>query len=90
MDDPRYPGALQACGAASAVPVPIDGEGTSVNNGALLSPRARMAYVTPANQISLGEPHFNVAINLSCNLHDAGAISLHGCAGNFYNARKFK
>ncbi|WP_420236245.1 PLP-dependent aminotransferase family protein [Telmatobacter bradus] len=56
MEDPGYPGALQAFRAASAVPVPvpIDGEGICVDKGVQLSPRARMAYVTPANQFPLG------------------------------------
>ncbi len=56
MEDPGYPGALQAFRAAGAVPVPvpIDGEGICVGEGAKLSPRARMAYVTPANQFPLG------------------------------------
>jgi GntR family transcriptional regulator / MocR family aminotransferase len=56
MEDPGYPGALQSFRAASAVPVsvPIDGEGLCVDKGVQLSPRARMAYVTPANQFPLG------------------------------------
>jgi GntR family transcriptional regulator/MocR family aminotransferase len=56
MEDPGYPGALQALRAAGAVPVPvpIDGEGLCVAEGVKLSARARMAYVTPANQFPLG------------------------------------
>jgi GntR family transcriptional regulator/MocR family aminotransferase len=55
MEDPGYPGALQAFRAADAVPVPvpIDGDGLCVHEGVQLSPRARMAYVTPANQFPL-------------------------------------
>jgi GntR family transcriptional regulator / MocR family aminotransferase len=56
MEDPGYPGALQAFRAAGGVPVPvpIDSEGVCVGAGSKLSPRARMAYVTPANQFPLG------------------------------------
>ena len=56
IEDPGYPGAFQAFRAASAVPVPvpIDGDGICVDKGMQLSPRARMAYVTPANQFPLG------------------------------------
>ena len=55
MEDPGYPGAwftLRAAGA-KVVPVPVDEEGLSVARARKLAPRAKMAYVTPANQFPL-------------------------------------
>lgn len=56
MEDPGYPGASQAFKAAGGkvVPVPIDAEGLQVERAMELAPRARVAYVTPANQFPLG------------------------------------
>jgi GntR family transcriptional regulator/MocR family aminotransferase len=56
MEDPGYPGASQALKAAGAnvVPIPVDAEGLNVEKAMELSPRARVAYVTPANQFPLG------------------------------------
>lgn len=56
MEDPGYPGASQAFHVAGAqvVPIPVDGDGLQVSEGIVLAPRARVAYVTPANQFPLG------------------------------------
>lgn len=56
MEDPGYPGALQAFRSAGAqpVPVPVDADGMMVAEARKLAPRARLAYVTPANQFPLG------------------------------------
>ena len=56
MEDPGYSGALQTLRATSAriVPVPIDGEGLIVKAGRKLAPKAKLAYVTPANQFPMG------------------------------------
>jgi GntR family transcriptional regulator/MocR family aminotransferase len=56
MEDPGYPGALQAFWSAGAkvVPVPVDDEGLHVRKGQELAPNARVIYVTPANQFPLG------------------------------------
>jgi GntR family transcriptional regulator / MocR family aminotransferase len=55
MEDPGYSGAWQTLRAAGAriIPVPIDQDGLSVSAGRKLSPRAKLAYVTPANQFPL-------------------------------------
>jgi GntR family transcriptional regulator/MocR family aminotransferase len=56
VEDPGYPGALQAMRAAGAslVPVPVDAEGIVVDEGRRLAPKAKLAYVTPSNQFPLG------------------------------------
>src|SRR4051812_27272797 len=56
MEDPGYSGALQTLRATSAriVPVPVDGDGLMVNAGRKLAPKAKLAYVTPANQFPMG------------------------------------
>ena len=56
MEDPGYPGAIQTLRAAGAkiVSVPVDQDGLNVRAARKLSPQARMAYVTPANQFPLG------------------------------------
>jgi GntR family transcriptional regulator/MocR family aminotransferase len=56
MEDPGYSGALQTLRATSAriVPVPVDGDGLMVKVGRKLAPKAKLAYVTPANQFPLG------------------------------------
>ena len=56
MEDPGYPGALFALRAAGAqiVPVPVDKDGLIVEEARKQQPRARLAYVTPANQFPLG------------------------------------
>lgn len=56
VEDPGYPGAWQALRSAGAmlVPVPVDRDGLDVSQAQRLAARARMAYVTPANQFPLG------------------------------------
>ena len=56
MEDPGYSGALQALRATSAriVPVPVDGDGIIVKAGRQIAPKAKLAYVTPANQFPMG------------------------------------
>jgi GntR family transcriptional regulator / MocR family aminotransferase len=56
MEDPGYPGALQALRATGAriVPVPVDSEGIIIKAGRKLAPKAKLAYVTPANQFPMG------------------------------------
>lgn len=53
MEDPGYPGARGALGAASAnlIPVPVDTDGMIVDERRA---RARLAYVTPSCQFPLG------------------------------------
>jgi GntR family transcriptional regulator / MocR family aminotransferase len=56
LEDPGYSGAhsvFQAVGA-SIISVPVDAEGIDVQAGRRLAPRAKLAYVTPANQFPLG------------------------------------
>ena len=56
LEDPVYPGTLQALKAAGArpVPIPVDGHGLDVGYGVRTADRARAAYVTPARQYPLG------------------------------------
>jgi GntR family transcriptional regulator/MocR family aminotransferase len=56
LEEPGYPGARGAFGAAGArvVPVPVDGAGLDVAQGRRLAPLARLAYVTPSHQYPLG------------------------------------
>ena len=56
VEDPGYPGAWQALRAAGAtlVPVPVDRDGLDIAHAQRLAARARLAYVTPANQFPLG------------------------------------
>jgi GntR family transcriptional regulator/MocR family aminotransferase len=56
MEDPGYSGALQTLRATGArvVPVPVDGDGLIVTAGCTLAPKAKLAYVTPANQFPMG------------------------------------
>lgn len=56
VEDPGYLGAKGAFSAAGAklVPVPIDSEGLQVEQGQRLSPKARLAYMTPSHQYPLG------------------------------------
>ena len=56
MEDPGYsraPQALRAMGARM-VAVPVDQDGLVVKAGRKLAPRAKLAYVTPANQFPMG------------------------------------
>lgn len=55
-EDPGYPGAAAIFRAqgAKVVPVPVDKQGMTVAAGLLRAPKARLAYVTPANQFPLG------------------------------------
>ena len=56
VEDPGYDGVGYAFRAAGAkiVPVPLDSAGLNVARARQLSPKARMAYVTPANQFPMG------------------------------------
>lgn len=56
VEDPGYPGAVFALRAAGAkiVPIPVDDGGIDVDWGRRRAPHARLAYVTPANQMPLG------------------------------------
>jgi GntR family transcriptional regulator/MocR family aminotransferase len=56
MEDPGYSGALETLRATGAriVPVPVDGDGLVVTTGRKLAPKAKLAYVTPANQFPMG------------------------------------
>jgi GntR family transcriptional regulator/MocR family aminotransferase len=56
MEDPGYSGALQTLRATGAriIPVPVDGDGLIVKAGRKLAPKAKLAYVTPANQFPMG------------------------------------
>jgi GntR family transcriptional regulator/MocR family aminotransferase len=56
MEDPGYPGAWAALEGTGAylTPVPVNADGMEVAQGRVLSPRARLAYVTPSHQFPLG------------------------------------
>jgi len=56
IEDPGYSGALHTLRTTGAriVPVPIDGNGLIVKAGRKLAPKAKLAYVTPANQFPMG------------------------------------
>jgi GntR family transcriptional regulator/MocR family aminotransferase len=56
IEDPCYSGARSAIDASglTAVSVPVDGEGISVDDGLRLEPKARGVYVTPSHQFPLG------------------------------------
>lgn len=56
IEDPGYPGAVQAVRAAGGVVVsiPVDEDGMQVEYGLRNAPSARLAYVTPSNQFPLG------------------------------------
>lgn len=56
VEDPGYTAAHHAWRASEAelVHVPVDAEGLRVSVGRATAPRARLAYVTPANQFPLG------------------------------------
>jgi GntR family transcriptional regulator / MocR family aminotransferase len=56
VEDPVYVSARGALGAASIrdVPIPVDSEGISVEEGMKRAPRARLACVTPSRQYPLG------------------------------------
>lgn len=56
IEDPGFPGArgvLEGNGA-TVVPVPVDGEGISVDAGAMRGLPPRLIYVTPSHQFPLG------------------------------------
>jgi GntR family transcriptional regulator/MocR family aminotransferase len=56
MEDPGYFGASMAFGNAGArmIPVPVDDQGLSVQEGQKANGRVKCAYVTPAHQFPLG------------------------------------
>ena len=56
MEDPGYSGALQTLRTSGAriVPIPVDEDGLIVSAGRKLAPKAKLAYVTPANQFPMG------------------------------------
>jgi GntR family transcriptional regulator / MocR family aminotransferase len=56
VEEPGYPGARLAFTAAGGrvTPVPVDGEGLSVEDLARRAPRARAVYITPSHQYPLG------------------------------------
>lgn len=56
MEDPGYNGAREAMRLAGVrpIPVPLDGEGLSVQAGREIAPEAKLAYVTPSHQYPLG------------------------------------
>jgi DNA-binding transcriptional MocR family regulator len=56
MEDPGYSGALQTLRTTGAriIPVPVDKDGLIVKIGRKLAPKAKLAYVTLANQFPMG------------------------------------
>jgi GntR family transcriptional regulator/MocR family aminotransferase len=56
IEDPCYSGARSAIDASgvTAVSVPVDSEGISVDEGLRIDPKARGVYVTPSHQFPLG------------------------------------
>ena len=56
MEDPGYSRALQVFRATGArvVAIPVDEDGIIVEAGRKLAPKAKLAYVTPANQFPMG------------------------------------
>ncbi|MCB1969920.1 MAG: PLP-dependent aminotransferase family protein [Geminicoccaceae bacterium] len=56
VEDPGYPGLIGALLASGSqlVPLTVDQEGLSVTEGRHLSPRARMACISPSHQYPLG------------------------------------
>ncbi len=56
VEDPGYPGAINALRAAGArvVPVPVDKEGFDLKTALRRSKSARLVYVTPSHQFPLG------------------------------------
>jgi len=56
VEEPGYPGAWSAlrAGGARLVPVPVDGEGLSLDSLRRRGRRIRAAYVTPSHQYPLG------------------------------------
>ena len=55
MEDPGYSGAFETFRSTSArvVAVPVDGDGLIVKSGRKAAPKAKLAYVTPANQFPM-------------------------------------
>jgi GntR family transcriptional regulator / MocR family aminotransferase len=56
IEEPGYPGALQALGAVTGklIPVPVDDDGLDVKEGIKRCPKARAAFITPSHQFPLG------------------------------------
>jgi GntR family transcriptional regulator / MocR family aminotransferase len=55
MEEPGYPGAVQACRAVTdnLVPVPVDGDGLDVKEGIKRCPKARAVFITPSHQFPM-------------------------------------
>ena len=56
VEDPGYPGMVSVlrAGGARIIPVPVDRHGIQVDAGVRRARKAKLAYVTPANQFPLG------------------------------------
>lgn len=56
VEDPGYPGAYGAFHsvAVKPIPVPLDDQGLSLQDGLISCPDARLAFVTPSHQFPLG------------------------------------
>jgi GntR family transcriptional regulator / MocR family aminotransferase len=56
VEDPGYPGmaSVLRAGGARIIPVPVDCQGMQVHAGMRRARKAKLAYVTPANQFPLG------------------------------------
>jgi len=56
VEDPGYPGMVSVlrAGEARIIPVPVDHHGIQVSAGVRRARKAKLAYVTPANQFPLG------------------------------------
>jgi GntR family transcriptional regulator / MocR family aminotransferase len=55
LEDPGYHGAYEAFAStgATTVPIPVDAQGFQLSQAQLVSPGARLAYVTPSSQFPL-------------------------------------
>jgi GntR family transcriptional regulator / MocR family aminotransferase len=56
IEEPGYPGAVQALGAVTGklIPVPVDDDGLNVKEGLKRCPKARAVFITPSHQFPLG------------------------------------
>ena len=55
IEEPGYPGAVQAFGAVTGnpIPVPVDRDGLDVKEGIKRCPKARAAFITPSHQFPM-------------------------------------